>query len=71
LTILTLITTGFRVLQALLDYAQRKELMDAGEAMATAELLRQGSIKIEQAIAARRSVKHDPVSVSLDPNNRD
>tara|TARA_R110000824_G_scaffold11785_3_gene51722 strand:+ start:2143 stop:2358 length:216 start_codon:yes stop_codon:yes gene_type:complete len=71
LSILTLITGVFKVLESLLGYAERKQLMDAGEARAVSAHLVLGSKQVEKAIAARRAVDHTPSGVSNDPNNRD
>jgi hypothetical protein len=61
----------FKVLESLLGYVERKQLMDAGEARSVAAYLVLGRKQVEKAIAARRAVDHSPSGVSNDPNNRD
>ena len=51
--------------------AHDKQLLDAGEYKAIAKANNEHIKKINNAILARRSVKHDVDSVRNDPENRD
>lgn len=55
----------------LAKYAHDKQLLDAGEYKAIAEMNNAQIKKINKVINARRSVKHDNDSVRNDKDNRD
>lgn len=55
---------------AVTSYMERKQLLDAGEASAIANNLKDSQRKLSLALEARRNVKHDSDDVKNDPNNR-
>jgi len=70
-SILAILKGIFTLAGALARLAERKQLMDAGEANAVARDARRALWRIEKARRARRAVRDDPDSVRSDPRNRD
>lgn len=71
MTWLALVKALLSVAAALLKWAGDRQMLDAGEARLAARELANANDRIARAIAARRGVRHDPGSVSRDPDNRD
>lgn len=61
----------FSLAQSVARIIGDKQLIDAGEAKATADQLGKANDQIARAIAARRAVRHDPDSILHDRDNRD
>ena len=71
MTWLKLLGALLSIADALAGYLANRQLLEAGEAKATAEGLRKAHEAIKRAQDARRGVSTDPDSVRDDPFNRD
>ena len=60
-----------KLVNVVLGIVERKKLMDAGSAKAIASTNQVVLKHVEEAMAARRGVKHDADSVRADPDRRD
>jgi len=68
---LTLIRALLSVASSLAQYAQQRQLLEAGRAQAILGGIREAEDAIDRARAARDSVRHDDDSVRDDRDNRD
>lgn len=68
---LKLITLLGGIVVKLMDYAERKDLMDAGAAKVAKINLRRAMNEIRKADAARSGAKYNHDRLQDDPNNRD
>lgn len=68
---LTAIKALLAIVARLAQYAQQKQLLEAGAAQAILGGVREAEDAVERARAARADVRHDADSVRDDPNNRD
>jgi len=60
-----------QVAGSLTRYMQQRQLIGAGEAKAIAANLSEANENLDEALAARRAVKHDADSLRDDPHRRD
>ena len=68
---LTLIKALLSIASSLAQYAQQRQLLEAGRAQAILGGIREAEDAIDRARAARAGVRHDDDSVQSDPDNRD
>ena len=71
MSILAIISGLLKLTNALTSWAERNQLMAAGEANAVRKQNELTLNAVAKASAARRAVKHDPDSVRSDEFNRD
>ncbi len=68
---LKIVEALFSIINAIANYLERKQLIDAGRALALKEYAEDQLEKIRAAEKARRDVSNDSDSLRDDPNNRD
>lgn len=68
---LGLIKALLSIASSLSEYAQQRQLIDAGEAKALLRGIKDADEAIARAARIRAGVDHSPGSVRDDPNNRD
>lgn len=71
MNILSVLRLVLSIADTLIGYAKDRQLLSAGEALYASKSLARTSELVSKALAARRRVKHDAVSVRDDPDNRD
>ena len=68
---MNILKAALSIADAIASYMERKQLLDAGAAIAIKDNLHDTLEKVRKADAARRAVQHDADSVHNDKNNRD
>ena len=71
MNVLSLISGALKLANWFAEYAERQGLLNQGERNAIGKATSEALKNVAKAKAARRAVKHDAVSVSDDPDNRD